>query len=174
MGLLFRANNTTFVVMKRFVLILLATLCGVWVLGIDSLAAQSVVVGARAPRLQGNEWLTDSPDLKGKALLVEFFHSTNQTCRERIEPLNNLGNRFKEQLNVVVVVREPREQVVNLLLHEYQYFYIALDEQGSIFRTFEVRYVPYAVLMDHRGNILWTGNSSQLTDSVIDKYINIK
>lgn len=158
--------------MKQFLRILavvLSVLTGCW--GAERASAQVITVGARAPRLSNSEWLTDTPSLRGKALIVEFFHSTNDACQERIEPLNSLADTYKERLNVVVVAREPREQIAEMLLHDYQFFYVAIDEGGRVFKDFEVRYVPYSLLIDERGTILWTGNSALLDGKIIDKYL---
>ena len=160
--------------MKQKILIQVATLLLAIVLGTSSAHAQSITQGARAPRLSSSAWLTDRPTLKGKALLVEFFHSTNQECRERIDELNQIAALYKESLNVVVVAREPQEQIAEMMLHEYQHFYVAIDEAGTIFKSFDVRYVPYSVLTNHRGVILWTGNSALLDQSTIDKIITTK
>ena len=160
--------------MKQKIVIQMATLLMAIVLGAASASAQSITLGARAPRLGSSEWLTDRPNLKGKALLVEFFHSTNPKCQERIEELNQLAANYKESLNVVVVAREPREQIAEMMLHDYQHFYVAIDEAGTIFKSFEVRYVPSSVLTNHRGVILWTGNSALLDQAIIDKFIPTK
>lgn len=148
----------------------------VWALlaGVGATYGQNVAVGARAPRIEVSEWLTDKPSLKGKALLVEFFHSTNPACRERIELLNQLAANYKDVLNVVVVAREPREQIAEMMLHDYQHFYVAIDEQGEVFSRFEVRYVPFSVLADRKGVILWTGNSALLDSKTLDKFFTTK
>lgn len=143
-------------------LLLLATL---------SLSAQRVEVGARAPRIHNVEWISDKPEVSDKALMVEFFHSSNQECREHIDHLNALSCDYRRDMDVVMLTREPSEQVAGMLLHEYQYFYVATDESGDTFRAFDVRHVPYAVIISPKGRILWMGNPLTLNNSTIKKLL---
>ena len=151
--------------MKRFLLIVVCV-----VLGVGALSAQRVAVGGYVAPLHTNtmEWLTDTPNLKGKHLLVEFFHSANEQCRARVEEVNELAYTYNNILNVVVVAREPAEQVASLLLHDYQNAYVAIDERGVIFGQFEVPHVPYALLLSPQGQILWLGNPTRLTRVTIE------
>ena len=61
-----------------------------------------------------------------------------------------------------------------MMLHEYQHVYVAIDEPGSVFGQFEVRYVPFSVLADRKGVILWTGNSALLDSKTLDKFFTTK
>lgn len=140
-------------------------------LGACALSAQRVAVGGYVAPLQTTGWLTDCPNLKGKALLVEFFHSTNEQCKARVEEVNELAHTYNNILNVVVVAREPAEQVASILLHDYQNAYVALDEKGVIFEQLEVPHVPYAMLISPRGQVLWLGNPTRLTRATIEKLL---
>jgi len=136
-----------------------------------SASAQKGMVGMRAPRIGGVEWISDRPALGGKALMVGFFHSSNSTCLKLIEPCNRLAAQESALLNIVVVTREPAEQVARLLLHDYQYFYVAIDERGKVFDSFGASYVPYAVIVDKGGTIVWTGNPANLTEQTVRKLL---
>jgi len=159
---------TTFVVMKRFLCILLATIASLNTL---SLSAQRAEVGTRAPRLRGVEWISDPLEKSSRALMVEFFHSTNSDSREHVEHLNALACYYRNDMDVVVLTREPAEQVASMLLHEYQYCYVATNESGEMFASYDVSHVPYAVIIDPRGVIIWMGNPLTLTDQTIKKLL---
>ena len=133
--------------------------------------AQRPEVGMRAPYIHGVEWISDSPERSGKARMVEFFHSSNDECREHIEHLNALACYYRNDMEVVMLTREPSEQVAGMLLHEYQYFYVATDESGDMFRAYGVSHVPYAVIINRKGVIVWCGNPMILNDSEIKKLL---
>lgn len=38
-----------------------------------------------------------------------------------------------------------------------------MTAMGSVFSAFSARYVPYSVIYDKRGRILWVGNPSSLS-----------
>lgn len=154
--------------MKRF-LCILAT-CVATTL---SLSAQSVEIGSRAPRIRDVVWISDRlEEGDNKALMVEFFHSSNKECRNHIDTLNNIARDYRHKMDVLMLTREPSEQVAGMLLHEYQYFYVATNESGSMFRLFDVTHVPYAVVINPKGFIIWAGNPLTLTNKTIEKLLH--
>lgn len=136
-----------------------------------TLKAQRVEVGSIAPQIQGVEWISDTPQLGDRALMVEFFHSSNEDCRTHIDLCNSLSHHFLDKMDVVMLTREPSEQVASLLMHEYQFFYVAADESGATFRAFGVNHVPFAVIIDDSGEVVWIGNPWALTKEIIEKLI---
>lgn len=153
--------------MKRFLLIVAFV-----ALGAGVLSAQRVAVGRYVVPTLDAVWLSDRPVLnKGKALFLEFFHSTNQQCRARVDEVNELAYTYNNILDVVVVAREPAEQVASILLHDYQNAYVAIDENGDVFKQLEVPHVPYSILISAQGEVLWAGNPTRLTQATIEKLL---
>lgn len=105
--------------------------------------------------------------------MVVFFHSSNEECRTYINICNALAYEFRDNLNVVVVTKEPAEQVTSMLMHDYQFFYAATDEKGALFEDFNVRHVPYAVIINRKGYIVWAGNPLNLDTKTIQNTLNI-
>lgn len=154
--------------MKRLVSIVVLLVAAVW-----SLWGQRVEVGAKAPRIREVEWISDKFETPATPMpmLVEFFHSTNSDCRARIDVCNEIAKHLRHELRVVMLTREPAEQVASMLLHEYQYFYVASDERGDTFRAFGVNHVPYAVVVGASGKVVWCGNPVELTTEQLKKII---
>lgn len=152
--------------MKRLFCILLATLATTL-----TLSAQRVEVGSKAPLIGQVEWISDTPQLGERFLMVEFFHSANEDCRAHIDPCNAISHTFLEQMDVVVLTKEPSEQVTSLLMHEYQFFYAASDESGKTFQAFGANHVPFAVIVDLQGVVIWTGNPWTLSKDIIENLI---
>lgn len=154
--------------MKRTLCILLA------LLGVTtSLWAQKGEVGERAPRIDGVEWISDAPEEIDGITMVLFFHSANKECREHIESYNTLAYEFRDDMNLIVLTREPAEQVASLLMHDYQFFYVATDEQGHLFEDFGVRHVPYAVIINRKGRIEWAGNPYYIDKNRLQNIIDL-
>ena len=147
--------------MRRLITILVLLVCPL------TLAAQQIVLGSRAPRIDRVEWFSDRPNLDNKPMVVEFFHSSNADCLARIDECNRLASLHPDSLNYIMVVREPQEQVAPLLFKEYQYYYIACDEDGSLFKAYGVSYVPNAFVVDSRRTVRWSGNPQKLSDREI-------
>ncbi len=155
--------------MKRVLVIILLIASAV-----SHISAQNVEVGAYAPPIGNVEWISDKPELSPeKFLLIEFFHSANSDCRKEIEECNERARIYRDTMDVIVLTREPSEQVAGMLLHQYQYFYVATDESGETFRSFGTNHVPYALIVNPKGAIVWAGNPVRLTTTTIDKILRL-
>ena len=53
--------------------------------------------------------------------------------------------------------------VISSLLGGNPSYRVGYDGDGSVFSAFSARYVPYSVIYDKRGRILWVGNPSSLS-----------
>ena len=71
--------------MKRSILVLLA----LWgILGIHtSVQAQNLVIGSRVSELKTSEYLHGTLQ-KDRPMLIEFFYSASEPCRDRLPELN--------------------------------------------------------------------------------------
>lgn len=131
-----------------------------------TLDAQRLSIGERVPELNISKWLTEAPSLDGKAVMVEFFHSSNQKSIDRLRTLDDLARKGGNKLAVVVVTKEDSPEVGAMLTEGAPAYSVGYDT-GSTFPDFEARYVPYAVLYDRRGRILWVGNPTTMKNEDI-------
>ena len=135
--------------MKR---IFLALFLLSWTLGA---ASQNVALGEKTPDLKVKSWLDDRMPVPGRTFLLVFFHSTSRPAVESLAHLQELGRKFGDRVNVVVVVRESPEAV-------------AFDDSGRSFAAYDVQYLPFGVLVSAKGRALWMGNPRQLTEAILD------
>lgn len=129
-------------------------------------SAQKLVIGEKAPEIKVKEWIADKPADENNARLVEFFHSGNKQCVTRLKELDRIAKKFKK-LNVIVVSKESAEKVSGILAPGSQSYYPALDDAGKTFENFGVQFVPFGVLIDKKGKVVWFGNPSSLSDDEI-------
>lgn len=135
--------------------------------------AQRLVIGEKAPEIRVERWLEGRESaLNGKVLVVDFFHSSNDQCISNLSRLNDLQNRYGEKLNVIVLSREEEDKINRFFSGKGYRFYIGLDHEGKTFDGYGVRFVPFTVLIDGRGRLVWTGNITGLSDDIIRKVIN--
>lgn len=146
--------------MKRFLLMLLA----VWgFLEIQTaVQAQNLVIGSRVSEVKISEYLLGAPQ-KDRPLLIEFFYSASEPCRERLPELNKLAGDYKGRIDVLVLANDDRDRMLSLLQGEHYAFAAALDDAGKTFKAYGVRFVPFSVLLDAKGRVLWFGHSARLT-----------
>ena len=150
--------------MKQIALFALAAL-----IALQTAHAQKLIIGERAPELKIKEWLSKTPSEENAPRLVEFFHSASKPSADRIPTLNELARKYKGKLLVVVIAREPREKVAPLLTGENALFHAGLDDSGKTFAAYNIRYLPFSVLIDAKGRTRWFGNSVHLTEEIINQ-----
>lgn len=149
--------------MKR---IFLALFLLSWTLGA---ASQNVALGEKTPDLKVKSWLDDRMPVPGRAFLLVFFHSTSRPAVESLAHLQELGRKFGDRVNVVVVVRESPEAVGGIVRpYAEGNLTVAFDDSGRSFAAYDVQYLPFGVLVSAKGRALWMGNPRQLTEAILD------
>lgn len=131
---------------------------------------QRLIIGEKAPDFRASEWLNNHTPAGKKNILIEFFHSPSEPSLRRLPELDALARRYP-QMEVIVVSREPKEKLAPLFESGNYAFFIAIDEGGRTFTNYGIQFIPFSVLLDSRGRVLWFGNSSQLTDDIINQLL---
>lgn len=142
----------------------------IFALAFEAVAAQTLVVGEKVPDFRVREWADMRRPLPAphRMMLVEFFHSSNQESVNRLAELNRLAKQYAGGLTVIVITKEDSPQVRQMLREVSALYYIGMDDNGKTFAVFGVQYVPYAVLIDPKGRLLWMGNSTTMGADVIE------
>lgn len=153
--------------MKRRI-VLLAAVAGL-LIG-TAANAQKMAVGERAPEVRIAQWLGKRPT-ESRARLVDFFHFSSRECIANLKVLDKYAEEYADRLNVIVIAREPKDKVESILTGNSPRYFAALDEDGKTFANFSVQFVPFSVLIDARGRLVWMGNTSQLDDATIGRAI---
>lgn len=152
--------------MKRYIVILMAFIVG----ASATAAAQKLVIGQRAPEFKAAAWLTEKP-AGDKAQLLVFYHSSSKPATDQLGGLDGLAKKYAGKLNVTVLARETEEKVRPLVLDCPRNYYVALDDNGKTFSNFGVQYIPFSVLADARGQVLWFGNPAQLDGKTLESLL---
>jgi peroxiredoxin len=136
--------------------------------------AQTPTAGDRLPpvELQGfsQTEARQYSDFYGRAVLLEFFAFWCAPCAQSVRPLNALQRRYGPRgLSVLAVTREgPTKTEPWVKRHGVEYAY-AYDMQGKLHDLFRVRNIPYAVLIDPHGTIVWRGFPNRLREELIEQ-----
>ena len=101
---------------------------------------------------------------------VEFFHSASRNSLEAIRHLHRISEKMGDRLRIVVLVHEPEEKIAPLLTpYLSEHLGASCHPNGKLFTAYDVRYVPFGVLLGPRHRALWMGNTLQLTPEIIEK-----
>lgn len=135
-----------------------------------SLTGQNLVIGDKTPELKVKSWLSATPSTNEKFVMIEFFHSSNKNSAERAAELNNLARAYGGSLVVIVVIKDQDSEARNLLITGNQSYYVAVDD-GKTFTSFGAQYIPYAVISDKKGRVVWLGNPGSLKSNDVKTII---
>lgn len=151
--------------MKKFFVAALSILT---LLAPISLFAQKLVIGSKAPDMKNIEWKSGAP-AENKAMIVEFYQSTNPTSVKLFPKLADIKSKHGDKLNVVVITRESNEAIDKLVADYGALYSIGYDAGGKTYESFGVKFVPFTMLVDAKGTLIWQGNLGNITDDNVSK-----
>ena len=134
--------------------------------------AQRLVVGEKAPELKVGEWLLHKDALSdSRPTLVEFFFSRSEPSLRRLTVLDGFMTRsFRTAECDSDGPREPAERLAAALEGERLRLYCgARRREPDVLAAYGVQFVPFAVLFDARGRVVWFGNSSKFGDAELQR-----
>lgn len=153
--------------MKKFVILL-----GLVLLMSNTLLAQKLIIGVKAPDLKIKEWITDQQPNSGKPTLIEFFFSRSEPSCRRLTVMDSFAKKYGDSLNVIVIACEPKERVLKAT--EKYIFAVGLDTDNKTFSAYGAEFVPFGVLLDDKNKVLWFGNSSKFGDKELQAALSKK
>ena len=117
-------------------------------------------IGKPGPALAIEKWLGPAPVLKGKFVLVSFWTPWSIPCQKWNTQLSALQKKFPDKLQVVGLVPEADAELMST--DSKMDFPSAVDAKGKIQAAAGVSSVPYVVLMDPAGAVLYSGHPAAL------------
>ena len=135
---------------------------------IQTATSQKLVIGSKTPVFKDVEWKTAAPG-GGKAVLVEFYQSSNHTSESLYSKLADIHSKYSNNVDIVVLTRENNAMIDRLIDSDGQKYSFAYDPDGKTYEAFGVKFVPFTMLIDSKGSMLWQGNLSNITGQVLQK-----
>jgi len=121
-------------------------------------AALNVTRGATASTSTGNG-----------VVLVYFWAPWCMACHENVPTLSRLQQTYGARgLRVVGMVREPPARLLEFTQRNKLAYPVASDPGGALFDSLGVRSLPYAVLVDRNGIIVWQGDPIGLDTRTVE------
>jgi len=131
---------------------------------------------AEAPKLVVEKWLTDTPETKGKYVLIEFWATWCPPCRKSIHLLNRLHEKFGKDLAVIGISDETEAAVRKLKVPHIEY-YSAIDTQARMKNEVGVWGIPHAIIVEPGGFVIWEGfpllKGYELKEETVEKILAI-
>lgn len=106
-----------------------------------------------------------------KLFLVEFWATWCAPCINVSKYLNVVQEKYAKDLYVVSVSQEPYDVVEAFLKRHTTKLAVSLDYDGENFKKYKVNALPYGVLLNADGQVVWSGNPSNLKNHHIESFL---
>lgn len=115
-------------------------------------------------------------ELRGKPLLLHFWASWCQICRQEKPDIDAFWEKHKDEDIIVLGIAsfDTREAMADSKLIEKPSFAVVLDEEGTVADAYKVSALPVSVLVDSEGFIVRTfkGTLKPYDFAAIESYLD--
>lgn len=109
-------------------------------------------------------------EFSGRVLLLDFVGYWNPACAKSVPHVQRLLAAYGARGLSAVAVTDDDERKSHAWMHAQKVDYpYAFDPGGELHRRLRVQRIPYAVLVDPFGTIVWSGNPLALMDAPIER-----
>lgn len=127
------------------------------------------MVGKTIQPMKLNYFANKPASLDNKVVLIDFWAVWCEPCRHSIPEMNKLHAELGDKgLVVLGMTRDHEKSIAEFVTRFPMQFHIGIDVDGAFFKRLAVRGMPYAVLTDRNGVIIWQGDPGELNRERIE------
>jgi cytochrome c biogenesis protein CcmG/thiol:disulfide interchange protein DsbE len=131
--------------------------------GLADPISERSLLGKLAPKLEVDKWLGDKPALEGKFVLISFWAPWSVPCRQEIADLNSFQKKYPEKLAVVGISADSEGAIAEMPDAKIEYA-SGIDAKAKLSAAAGVTSIPFVLLCDPKGVVLFQGHPGALTD----------
>lgn len=107
-----------------------------------------------------------------KLYYVDFWATYCGPCIFVSKQLNVLQKQFPNDLYIISLTKENPELIRKFIDKNPTDLAVAIDYKGKAFDDFNVSFMPYGVLFNANGRVLWKGKAAEMNPKMVKKYLN--
>jgi thiol-disulfide isomerase/thioredoxin len=130
-----------------------------------------VKVGAKLPEFDV-EYLAEAPSSGAKLMLIDFWATWCAPCRDEFPHLNSLHSQFNGRgLSVIGLTLESKATAQAFLPKVSIQYKLGAAGSKPLQKQLGIKALPYAILVNRIGIIVWRGQASNLSTAEIERYL---
>lgn len=102
---------------------------------------------------------------------VDFWATWCVPCIHVSTYLNTVQEQFRDDLYIVSLTQERSDVVRPFLQKHLTKLAVSIDYEGQNFKQYNVRALPYGILFNADGQVLWKGNPADITPRIIRGFL---
>jgi len=154
---------------KSFLLLLLIALL--------PLASMAQLPSVTIKTIDGKEVRTDTLSNQGRPFIIDFFATWCKPCNRELDAISEVYDEWRKETGVIIyavsIDQGQNIQKVKPLVDNHGWEYaVLLDPNGDLKRALGIQMIPYVLLCDGSGNIVYKhmgytdGEENELIDKV--------
>ncbi len=140
------------------------------------LIAGSLFISSAQAQIRISEQLqpaTPKQDTPKSLFLIDFWATWCVPCATVSKYLNYVQKFGSQDLYILSLSQENPDAVKRYLEKHTTNLSVAIDFEGESFTKYGVKSLPYGVLLNADGKVLWKGNPAELTMEDIERQANL-
>lgn len=118
-------------------------------------------------------YLDQAPDPQARLTLIDFWATWCAGCIASIPQLNSWQQKFgADGLAVVGATNEAEDDLPRFLAKFPMAYPVGVEGKPGLHDLLKIRAMPYAILVDSKGIIVWRGQPESLNDAVIAHFLS--
>jgi len=128
--------------------------------------------GKRAPEMYVQQWLSGTPNARGKVTVIDFWATWCGPCVRAIPHMNELAAQFRNDVVCVGLSNEEAGTVQNFMRSTPMNYYVAVDQQARVQKGFGVTGIPHVAVISSDWVVRWQGHAANLTPQILQQIVD--
>lgn len=112
---------------------------------------------------------------KNKLLIVDFFGTWCVPCVRALPKLNELQEKYKSKINILLVSEEKQEKLEAFIKKQNSFvFPVVVDEEKKFVNLFQPPAYPYSVVIGKNGRVIAIPTQEEITNTNIDRWLKMQ